>query len=107
MPKVDADFLRNVQEHCNGGLEWCDKQGIERLDLVALSAETACIAAKEDAGLASFGVAMFKLGYEVRRARELGNAQETGDWKGYLAKETLAEKQARDPRIPITIPRRP
>lgn len=71
MPKVevDADFLRQVQEHCNGGLEWCEKQDIVRLDLVALTAETACIAAKEDAGMASFGIAMFKLGYEVRRAQ--------------------------------------
>lgn len=70
MNKVDAEFLRNVQEHCNGGLEWCEKQDIERLDLVVVTSETACIAAREDAGMASFGVAMFKLGYEVRRAQE-------------------------------------
>ncbi len=69
MPKINADFLRKVQEHCNGGLEWCEKRDIERLDLVAVSAETACIAAKEDVGLASYGVAMFKLGYEVRTAQ--------------------------------------
>lgn len=67
MPKIDADFLRNVQEHCNGGLEWCEKRDIERLDLVAITSETACIAAKEDAGMASYGVAMFKLGYETHR----------------------------------------
>lgn len=67
MTRIDADFLRNVQEHCNSGLEWCEKRDIECLDLVSLAAAMACIAAKEDAGLASFGVAMFKLGYEVRR----------------------------------------
>jgi hypothetical protein len=70
MAKVDAAFLRNVQEHCNGGLEWCEKRNIERLDLVKVSVETAAIAAAEDAGMASYGVAMFKLGYEVRRAQE-------------------------------------
>lgn len=71
MPKIDADFLRNVQEHCNGGLEWCEKRDIERLDLVKLASETAAIAAAEDAGMASYGVAMFKLGYEVRCAQEV------------------------------------
>lgn len=82
MPKIDADFLRNVQEHCNGGLEWCEKRDIERLDLVAVTAETACIAAKEDAGMASFGVAMFKLGYEVRRAQEDENSLTYADCLG-------------------------
>lgn len=67
MTKVDADFLRSVQEHCNGGLEWCEKRDIGRLDLVKLASDTAAIAAKEDVGMASYGVAMFKLGYETRR----------------------------------------
>lgn len=83
MPKVDADFLRNVQEHCNGGLEWCEKRDIERLDLVSFCAEMASIAAQEDIGMASLGVSMFKRGYEVRRAQEAqpGTNREPGSPK--------------------------
>jgi hypothetical protein len=77
-------------------LEWCEKRGIERLDLVAVASETACIGAKEDVGMASYGVAMFKLGYEVRREQELGNAAATGDWKAYTLKETAIERQSRE-----------
>ena len=96
MPKIDAAFLRNVQEHCNGGSEWCKERDIKWLDLAKYAATTASAAAESDAGLASYGVAMFKLGYEVRRAQELGNAQATGDWKAYTLKETAVEKQARE-----------
>lgn len=89
MPKVDADFLNRVQEHCNGGLDWCEKRDIERLDLVAVTAEVACIATKEDAGMASFGVAMFKLGYEVARVQGEQSNEDPADREAWLMRETL------------------
>jgi len=71
MPKVDADFLSAVHARFSGtGLEWCEAQDIDRLALCEKVAHTAAVAAQEDAGLASYGVAMFKLGYEVRWAQE-------------------------------------
>lgn len=93
MPKVDADFLRKASASHEDLREWCESQDIDYLDLVTASAERACIAAQKDAGMASFGVAMFKLGYEVRRAQD---AQPTGDWKSRAVKETAVEKQARE-----------
>lgn len=99
MPKIDADFLRNVQKHCNGGREWCEKRDIRWLDLIKHTSMTASAAAEEDAGLASYGVAMFKLGYEVRRAQGNNGKEETPqEMHDRLGRgETLAE--AREKRL--------
>lgn len=72
MIKVDADFLRLISLTSSESVEaLCEERDIQWLDLVAVTTETACIAAKENTGMASFGVAMFKLGYEVRRQQFL------------------------------------
>lgn len=96
--KIDAGFLRNVQEHCNGGLEWAERQDIERLALVEVAAETAEIAAKEDVGLASYGVAMFKLGYEVRRAQEQARHKENYERITVKSVESMDEAEGQGHR---------
>lgn len=67
MPRIDAAFLQNAQEHCNGGLGWCEKHDIERQALVDHARALLVAAATEDFGMASYGIGMFKLGYEVQR----------------------------------------